>query len=143
MSLCTLYCRNLLRFQILIRRKNAYYNNFYVYELVTVNWKKIPNGPFSYSGSHISCKLHRVLYSGLVCSESHPYVCMVRERVSEMILQRDTAVRSCVFVRKANSFIIVFMVPSVLGPRLVESVGGVDDSFYQRECIISISLQVG
>ena len=43
-------------------------------------------------------------------------------------------------IGKANSFIIVFMVPSVLGPRLVESVGGVDDSFYQRECIISISL---
>ena len=43
-------------------------------------------------------------------------------------------------IRKANSFIIVFMVPSVLAPRLVESVGGVDDSFYQRECIISISL---
>ena len=37
-------------------------------------------------------------------------------------------------IGKANSFIIVFMVPSVLGPRLVESVGGVDDSFYQREC---------
>ena len=43
-------------------------------------------------------------------------------------------------IGKANSFIIVFMVPSVLGPRLVESVGGVGDSFYQRECIIFISL---
>ena len=43
-------------------------------------------------------------------------------------------------IGKANSFIIVFMVPSVLGARLVESVGGMDDSFYQRECIISISL---
>ena len=43
-------------------------------------------------------------------------------------------------IGKANSFLVVFMVPSVLGPRLVESVGGVDDSFYQRECIVSISL---
>ena len=57
---------------------------------------------------------------------------------------RETQLSEVVFVLigigKANSFIILFMVPSVLGPRLVESVGGVDDSFYQRECIISISL---
>ena len=56
----------------------------------------------------------------------------------------ETQLSEVVFVLigigKANSFIIVFMVPSVLGPRLVESVGGVDDSFYQRECIISITL---
>ena len=56
----------------------------------------------------------------------------------------ETQLSEIVFVligiRKANSFIVVFMVPSVLGPRLVESVGGVEDSFYQRECIISISL---
>ena len=56
----------------------------------------------------------------------------------------ETQLSEVVFVLigigKANSFIIVFMVPSILGPRLVESVGGVDDSFYQRECVISISL---
>jgi hypothetical protein len=43
-------------------------------------------------------------------------------------------------IGKANSFIILFMVPSILGPRLVESVRGVDDSFCQRECIVSIAL---
>ena len=40
----------------------------------------------------------------------------------------------------ANSFILVFMVPSVVGLRLIESVGSLDSSFYQRECIIHISL---
>jgi hypothetical protein len=43
-------------------------------------------------------------------------------------------------IGKANSFIILFMVSSILGPRLVQSIGRVDDSFYQRECIISITL---
>ena len=43
-------------------------------------------------------------------------------------------------IGKANSFLVVFMVPSILGPKLVESVGGVNDGFYQRECIVSISL---
>ena len=43
-------------------------------------------------------------------------------------------------IGKANSFLVVFMIPSVMGPRLVESVGRADDRFYQRECIISISL---
>ena len=56
----------------------------------------------------------------------------------------ETQLSEIVFVLigigKTNSFMIIFMVPSVLGPRLVESVGGVDDSFYQRECIVSISL---
>ena len=28
----------------------------------------------------------------------------------------------------------------VLGPRLMESIGRVNDSFYQRECIIAVSL---
>ena len=43
-------------------------------------------------------------------------------------------------IGKANSFLVVLMVPSVLGPKLVESIVGVDDSFYQRECIIAVSL---
>lgn len=43
-------------------------------------------------------------------------------------------------IRKANSFIVVFMVPSVMGPRLVEMISRVEDNFYQRECIISITL---
>lgn len=43
-------------------------------------------------------------------------------------------------IGKANSFLVLFMVPSILGPTLEESVRGVDDSFYQKECIISISL---
>ena len=43
-------------------------------------------------------------------------------------------------IGKANSFLVVLMVPNVLGPRLVESIGRVDDSFYQRECIIAVSL---
>ena len=43
-------------------------------------------------------------------------------------------------VGKVNSFILIFMVPSVLGSKMVESISGVDDSFYQRECFISISL---
>ena len=43
-------------------------------------------------------------------------------------------------IGKANSFILIFIIPSVLGPRLVESVGRVDDSFYQRERIVSIAL---
>ena len=43
-------------------------------------------------------------------------------------------------IGKANSFLVVFMVPNILGPKLVESVGGVNDGFYQRACIISISL---
>jgi hypothetical protein len=57
----------------------------------------------------------------------------------------ETQLSEVVFVLigigKANSFIILFMVPSVLGPRLEESVGGVNDSFYQRECIDSIVLK--
>ncbi len=43
-------------------------------------------------------------------------------------------------IGKADSFIILFMVPSILGPRLVQSIGRVDDSFCQRECIVSITL---
>ena len=43
-------------------------------------------------------------------------------------------------IGKVNSFILIFIIPGVLGPRLVESVGRVDDSFYQRECIVSIAL---
>ena len=43
-------------------------------------------------------------------------------------------------IGKANSFILIFIIPSVLGPRLAKSVGRVDDSFYQRECIVSIAL---
>ena len=43
-------------------------------------------------------------------------------------------------IGKANSFTAIFMVPSVLGPSLVESINGLDNSFYQRECVISISL---
>ena len=45
-------------------------------------------------------------------------------------------------IGKVNSFLVIFMVPSVLGPKLVESIGGVDDGFYQRECITSISLNL-
>ena len=56
----------------------------------------------------------------------------------------ETQLSEIVFVLigigKANSFLVVFMVPSILGPRLMESVGRIDDCFYQRECIISISL---
>ena len=56
----------------------------------------------------------------------------------------ETQLSEIVFVLigigKSNSFIILFMVPRVLGPRVMESVGRVDDSFYQRECIISIIL---
>ena len=56
----------------------------------------------------------------------------------------ETQLSEIVFVLigigKANSFIIIFMVPSVLSPRLVEAVDRVDDNFYQRECIISVSL---
>ena len=43
-------------------------------------------------------------------------------------------------IGKANSFLVVLMIPSILGPRLVESILGVDDSFYLRECIIAVSL---
>ena len=43
-------------------------------------------------------------------------------------------------IGKANSFIVMFMVPSVLCPRMVESFGAVDNSFFKSECVISISL---
>ena len=56
----------------------------------------------------------------------------------------ETQLSEIVFVLigigKANSFILIFMVPSVLGSKMVESISAVDDSFYQREGIISISL---
>lgn len=56
----------------------------------------------------------------------------------------ETQLSEIVFVfigiGKANSFIVVFMIPSVLGPRLMEMINRVEDSFYQRECIISIML---
>ena len=56
----------------------------------------------------------------------------------------ETQLSEIVFVLigigRAKSFIVIFMVPSVLGPRLVESVDGMDDSFFQRECIISVAL---
>ena len=56
----------------------------------------------------------------------------------------ETQLSEIVFVLigigKANSFILIFMVPSVLGPRLVVSVGRVDNGFYQRERIVSIAL---
>ena len=56
----------------------------------------------------------------------------------------ETQLSEIVFVLigigKANSFILIFIIPSVLGPRLVASVGRVDDNFYQREHIVSIAL---
>ena len=56
----------------------------------------------------------------------------------------ETQLSEIVFVLigigKASSFIIIFIVPSVLGPRLAECVSRVDDNFYQRECVVSISL---
>jgi hypothetical protein len=56
----------------------------------------------------------------------------------------ETQLSEIVFVLigigKANSFILIFMVPSVLGPTIIDSISRVDDSFYQRECIVSISL---
>ena len=56
----------------------------------------------------------------------------------------ETQLSEIVFVLigigKANSFVLIFMVPSVLGPTIVDSISSVDDSFYQRECIVSILL---
>ena len=56
----------------------------------------------------------------------------------------ETQLSEIVFVLigigKANSFLVVLMFPSILGPRVMECVGQVDNSFFQRECIISISL---
>ena len=56
----------------------------------------------------------------------------------------ETQLSEIVFVLigigKANSFILIFMVPSILRSKMVESISRVDESFYQRECIISISL---
>ena len=43
-------------------------------------------------------------------------------------------------IGKTNSFVLIFMVPSVLGPTIISSISRVDDSFYQRECVVSISL---
>ena len=56
----------------------------------------------------------------------------------------ETQLSEIVFVLigigKVNSFILIFMVPSVLSPKLLKVVDGVDDSLFQRECIIYISL---
>ena len=43
-------------------------------------------------------------------------------------------------IGKANSFMIMFMVPTVLGPSLKEFISKIDDNFYQSQSIISISL---
>ena len=43
-------------------------------------------------------------------------------------------------VERGNSFIIMLMIPSILVPLVMESVSGVDDSFYQSEHITSVSV---
>ena len=56
----------------------------------------------------------------------------------------ETQLSEIVFVLigigKVNSFILVFMVPSILGPMIVDRIRRVDNSFYQRECVFSILL---
>ena len=54
--------------------------------------------------------------------------------------QLSEIVFALIGIGKANSFILIFMVPSILGSNIAESIGQVDESFYQRECIMYITL---
>ena len=59
-----------------------------------------------------------------ICSET---------KLSEMVLILKR-------VGKANSFVVSWLFPSVLAPELMESISRIDESFYEREFICSISV---
>ena len=60
-----------------------------------------------------------------VCSET---------KLSEMVLILKA-------VGKVNSFVVSWLFPSVLAPVLMESISRIDESFYEREFIYSISVK--